>query len=236
MRGAERRASQLAYAQLHAQLTAELKFRLAAIDVRAPGDPARRQPRQRARLRRRDERRHGAGLAGAIIRFLGSVWPSPRQFLLRIWVEPQPQPQPPPPPQSWPAGDCKVNPSTWRTRATATRSRPRRWPARMPTRRPRGWRLRRQADLRQRSRHAAVVLRPCGPRRPRRAAARQAGADPGGNTGRRPGLAGTAQIAKLQPWASGAKAAGVPGTSSPSSLTSRAITWAHCCLHARNLG
>ena len=32
----------------------------------------------------------GGGLAGAIIRFFGLLWPNPRQVQLRVWVEPGP--------------------------------------------------------------------------------------------------------------------------------------------------
>jgi hypothetical protein len=98
---AEAEASSL-YAQRHAQLTAELKFRLAAIDVRAPAIlPGGSRVSGLASIA--ETSGVGvAGLAGAIIRFLGSVWPNPRQFRLRVWVEPQPQPPQPPQPQPQP--------------------------------------------------------------------------------------------------------------------------------------
>ena len=33
----------------------------------------------------------GGGLAGAVIRFLGALWPAPRRYELRVWVEGSPQ-------------------------------------------------------------------------------------------------------------------------------------------------
>jgi hypothetical protein len=77
-----------ANAQLHDQLIHELKFRLAAIEVRAPAIlPGGSRTGGLASIAEASGV-NGAGVAGAIIRFAGSIWPSPRRFELRVWVEP----------------------------------------------------------------------------------------------------------------------------------------------------
>jgi hypothetical protein len=77
-----------ANARLHDQLAHELKFRLAAIEVRAPALlPGGSRTRGLASIAE-SSGATGAGMAGAVIRFVGSIWPSPRQLQLRVWVEP----------------------------------------------------------------------------------------------------------------------------------------------------
>lgn len=73
--------------QRHAQLAATLKFRLAAMEVRAPAIlPGGSRSGGLATIAEASGV-SGAGLAGAIIRFFGMLWPNPRQVLLRVWVE-----------------------------------------------------------------------------------------------------------------------------------------------------
>lgn len=50
--------------------------------------PARRQADERLASIAEATGASGAGLAGAIIRFFGMLWPNPRQMVLRVWVEP----------------------------------------------------------------------------------------------------------------------------------------------------
>src|SRR6201996_1537216 len=79
-------------AQLHDQLAAELKFRLAALEVRAPAIlPGGSRTNGLASIAEATGS-DAAGLAGAIIRFAGSIWPNPRQLQLRVWVEPRAKP------------------------------------------------------------------------------------------------------------------------------------------------
>ncbi len=81
-------ASALTDGQRHDQLAAELKFRLAAMEVRSPAIlPGGSRSDGLASIAE-DSGVTGAGLAGAIIRFLGLLWPGPRRWQLRIWVEP----------------------------------------------------------------------------------------------------------------------------------------------------
>ena len=232
--GAELAASS-AYAQLHAQLTAELKFRLAAIDVRAPAIlPGGSRASGLASVAETSGV-SGAGLAGAIIRFLGSVWPGPRQFRLRIWVEPQPQPQSPPQSQSLsrPA-DCKVtvyleNPRNGDTVATKT--------------------LAGQDADEATSRVAGFVARQIfvnDPDTPPWCYGRADGADLGALLLARQVRTQTespdavevsrkAQIATLYQWASGAKAAGVARYELAQLLDLEGDHLGALCLHARNL-
>jgi hypothetical protein len=78
--------------RLHDQLAHEIKFRLAAIEVRAPAIlPGGSRTGGLASIA--EASGVGvAGMAGAIIRFAGSIWPSLRQLQLRVWVEPQAKP------------------------------------------------------------------------------------------------------------------------------------------------
>lgn len=76
-------------ARLHDQLAAELRFRLAAIEVRAPAILPGGRPTVGLASIAEASGAPGAGLAGAILRFLGAIWPNPRQLELRVCVEPQ---------------------------------------------------------------------------------------------------------------------------------------------------
>jgi hypothetical protein len=74
----------------HAQLAAELRFRLAAMEVRAPSIlPGGSRSNGLASIAEASGVT-GSGLAGAVIRFFGMLWPSPRRFQLRLWVEATP--------------------------------------------------------------------------------------------------------------------------------------------------
>jgi len=74
--------------QLHDLLAAELEFRLAAMEVRAPSIlPGGSRTIGLASIAEASGA-PGGGLAGAIIRFADSIWPNPRQLRLRVWVEP----------------------------------------------------------------------------------------------------------------------------------------------------
>jgi hypothetical protein len=78
--------------QRHDQLAAELKFRLAAMEVRSPAIlPGGSRTDGLASIAE-DSGVTGAGLAGALIRYLGSLWPASRRFQLRFWVEPSAPP------------------------------------------------------------------------------------------------------------------------------------------------
>jgi hypothetical protein len=75
--------------QLHDLLAAELRFRLAALEVRAPAIlPGGSRTSGLASIAEASGSNVG-GLAGAIIQFAGSIWPNPRQLQLRVWVEPR---------------------------------------------------------------------------------------------------------------------------------------------------
>jgi hypothetical protein len=73
--------------QRHDWLAAEVKFRLAAVDVYAP--PVLPGGTRSTGLASIAEASgvSGAGLAGAVIRFSGALWPTPRRYELRVWVE-----------------------------------------------------------------------------------------------------------------------------------------------------
>ena len=74
--------------QRQRQLAAALKFRLAAMEVRAPAIlPGGSRSGGLATIAEASGV-SGAGLAGAIIRFFAMLWPNPRQVQLRVWVEP----------------------------------------------------------------------------------------------------------------------------------------------------
>ena len=73
--------------QRHEWLVAELKFRLPAVEVRTPAIlPGGSRPSGLASIAEATGVT-GAGLAGAIIRFFGMVWPSPPRIQVRTWVE-----------------------------------------------------------------------------------------------------------------------------------------------------
>ncbi|HEX5294913.1 MAG TPA: hypothetical protein VFX25_39085 [Streptosporangiaceae bacterium] len=74
----------------HAQLAEELRFRLAAMEVRSPSIlPGGSRSNGLASIAEASGVT-GSGLAGAIIRFFGMLWPSPRRYQLRLWVEAAP--------------------------------------------------------------------------------------------------------------------------------------------------
>jgi hypothetical protein len=73
--------------QKHDWLVAELKFRLPAVEVRAPAIlPGGSRSSELASIAEATGMT-GAGLAGAVIRFFGMVWPSPPRIQVRAWVE-----------------------------------------------------------------------------------------------------------------------------------------------------
>jgi hypothetical protein len=73
--------------QRHEWLAAEVRFRLAAVDVYAPPIlPGGTRSDGLASIAEASGV-GGAGLAGAIIRFAGALWPAPRRYELRVWVE-----------------------------------------------------------------------------------------------------------------------------------------------------
>ena len=71
----------------HEWLVAELKFRLPAVEVRSPAIlPGGSRPSGLASIAEATGVT-GAGLAGAIIRFFGMIWPNPPRIQVRAWVE-----------------------------------------------------------------------------------------------------------------------------------------------------
>jgi hypothetical protein len=73
--------------QRHDRLAAELKFRLPAVEVRSPAIlPGGSRSSELASIAETSGI-NGSGLAGAIIRFFGMLWPSSRRIRVRIWVE-----------------------------------------------------------------------------------------------------------------------------------------------------
>ena len=73
--------------QRHAQLAAEVRFRLAAVQVRSPSIlPGGSRTSMLASIAE-SSGVAGAGLAGAVIRFTGALWPAPRRHRLQVWVE-----------------------------------------------------------------------------------------------------------------------------------------------------
>jgi hypothetical protein len=78
--------------QRHDWLAAEVRFRLAAVDVYAPSIlPGGTRSDGLASIAEASGV-SGGGLAGAVIRFAGALWPTPRRYELRIWVEGAPRP------------------------------------------------------------------------------------------------------------------------------------------------
>ena len=73
--------------QRHDRVAAELKFWLPAVEVRAPAIlPGGSRSSALASIAEASGV-NGSGLAGAIIRFFGMLWPSPRRVRVRVWVE-----------------------------------------------------------------------------------------------------------------------------------------------------
>ena len=82
--------------QRHDRLAAELMFWLPAVEVRAPAIlPGGSRSSALASIAEASGV-SGSGLAGAIIRFFGMLWPSPRRVRVRVWVE-------------WAAGPAKID-------------------------------------------------------------------------------------------------------------------------------
>jgi len=76
--------------QRHDWLAAEVRFRLAAMDVYAPPIlPGGTRSDGLASIAETSGL-SGGGLAGAVIRFAGVLWPAPRRYELRVWVEGSP--------------------------------------------------------------------------------------------------------------------------------------------------
>lgn len=71
----------------HDRLMAELRFRLPAVEVRAPAIlPGGTAVFGLASIAE-NSGATGSGLAGAILRFVGMLWPNPRRYQVRAWVE-----------------------------------------------------------------------------------------------------------------------------------------------------
>ncbi len=71
----------------HDRLVAELRFRLPAVEVRSPSIlPGGSRSSGLASIVEASGF-SGSGLAGAMIRFFGTLWPSPRRVQVRAWVE-----------------------------------------------------------------------------------------------------------------------------------------------------
>ena len=67
--------------------TAELKFRLPAVQVRAPAIlPGGSRAGGLASIAEASGFAAG-GLAGAVINFFGMLWPGPRRLRVRVWVD-----------------------------------------------------------------------------------------------------------------------------------------------------
>jgi hypothetical protein len=121
--GGDDGAGNMTDAQLHKQLVAELKFRLAAIEVRAPAILPGGRPTIGLASIAEASGAPGAGLAAAILRFAGAIWPNPRRLELRVFVEPPAKKTTAPAPRAAP--DLKVtvyldNPRSGATVATKT--------------------------------------------------------------------------------------------------------------------
>ncbi|HTW05560.1 MAG TPA: hypothetical protein VMF87_35070 [Streptosporangiaceae bacterium] len=73
--------------QRHQLMAAEVGFRLAAMEVRAPAIlPGGSRSAGLATIAETSGF-SGGGLAGAIIRFFGLLWPNPRQVQVQVWME-----------------------------------------------------------------------------------------------------------------------------------------------------
>jgi hypothetical protein len=71
----------------HDQLVAELRFRLPAVEVRTPSVlPGAATANGLASVAENSDTAV-SGLAGAVIRLIGMLWPNPRRYQVRIWVE-----------------------------------------------------------------------------------------------------------------------------------------------------
>lgn len=80
-------ASKLTEGQRNEQFGAKVRFRLAAMEVRSPSIlPGGSRTSALASIAETSGVT-GGGLAGAIIRFLATLWPNPRRYELQVWVE-----------------------------------------------------------------------------------------------------------------------------------------------------
>jgi hypothetical protein len=85
--GQDKRTDAVSGKQDYDRLTAELKFRLPAVEVRAPAIfPGGSRAGGLASIAEASGLAAG-GLAGAIINFFGMLWPSPRRLRVRVWME-----------------------------------------------------------------------------------------------------------------------------------------------------
>jgi hypothetical protein len=77
----------------HDKLVAELRFRLPAVDVRAPSVlPGAATASGLASVVEKSGTT-GSDLAGAVVRLAGMLWPKPRRYQVRVWVEPADLPE-----------------------------------------------------------------------------------------------------------------------------------------------
>ena len=77
----------MTYRQRHDNLVAELRFRLPAVAVRAPAILPGGTKRNELASIVENSGVTGSGLAGAIVRFFGMLWPNPRRYQVRAWIE-----------------------------------------------------------------------------------------------------------------------------------------------------
>ena len=76
----------------HDALVRELKFRLPAVEVRAPAIlPGGTRAMGLASIVE-NSGVTGSGLAGAVVEFFGMLWPRPRRYQVRVWLEPNQDP------------------------------------------------------------------------------------------------------------------------------------------------
>lgn len=73
--------------QRHDRLVAELRFRLPAVEVRAPAILPGGSASNGLASIAENSGVAGSGLAGAILRFVGMLWPNPRRYQVRVWIE-----------------------------------------------------------------------------------------------------------------------------------------------------
>ena len=71
----------------HDKLVAELRFRLPAVEVRAPSVLPGAATAGGLASVAENSGVAGSGLAGAVIRLAGMLWPNPRRYQVRVWVE-----------------------------------------------------------------------------------------------------------------------------------------------------
>jgi hypothetical protein len=75
------------HGQRHDRLVAELRFRLPAVEVRAPAILPGGSASNGLASIAENSGVAGGGLAGAILRFVGMLWPNPRRYQVRVWIE-----------------------------------------------------------------------------------------------------------------------------------------------------